>query len=473
MNERDVLFLTDSYKLNHWKQYPKDTKGIYSYFESREGAEYPYTVFFGLQAIIKKHLLGDVFEGRKEDPLDDLAKLGRAHFGGTGFVNVRGWEHIYWDHNGKLPLRIKAVPEGMKVPTGNVMMTVENTCEECFWLTNYLETLLVQTWYPSTVATLSTHTIERIRKYVEQTGGDPAAADFMLHDFGCRGASSMETAALGGAAHLISSRGTDTVPALALAQRYYGADLSTLGFSVPATEHSVMTARGEEGEMDILGQLLEDYPTGILSVVSDSYDIERFVERAFDCYADRIAARDGKLVFRPDSLRYEGDTPVKQMVELSDFLWAEGGGRLNEAGFREFDPHFGLLWGDGISPDDIGQILAGCQEMGYAASNYVFGMGGGLLQKVNRDTQRFAFKCSARLYDGEWVPVSKGAHGKSSKAGRLGLFMHESQEGLVTAQVPVNYEEDQDFLQTVFEDGELKRDMTFDEVRANTARSAD
>lgn len=460
----NIVLATDSYKLNHWNQYLEGTQGVYSYFESREGAEFPYTVFFGLQAILKRYLVGDVV---KETDIDIAAKIAKAHFGDNGFLKSARWDHIMWDHKGKLPLRIKAVPEGTKVPTGNVLMTVENTCDECYWLTNAMESLLVHTWYPSTVATLSTHTIEMIGGYLDKTGCTRDGLGFMLHDFGYRGASSHESAALGGAAHLLSSRGTDTLPGMLAALEYYDANLDDLAFSVPATEHSIMTARGEDGEMDLLGELLENYPSGILSVVSDSYNVMNFVRSAVEHYGDQIMARDGKLVFRPDSLRNDDDTPEKQMVGLSNLLYSSFGGTINEAGYKELDPRVGLLWGDGIDPDGIERILDFCYEEGFAASNYVFGMGGGLLQKVNRDTQRFAFKCSAQKHNDEWVSVKKNPldQTKRSKAGRLMLLKDEHGDYKTEATNTPNLGE----LVTVFEDGELVKEYTFDEVRANLA----
>lgn len=471
INTENLILATDSYKLNHWNQYPKDIEAVYSYFESRPGAKYDYTLFFGLQYLLKKHLVGHVV--RHQD-LETATELARAHFGQTGLFNYQGWAHIINDHAGKLPLKIKAVPEGTKVPVDNVMMTVENTCPKCFWLTNALESLLVHVWYTSTVATLSHNTLDMIGDYLDKTGCGREGLPFMLHDFGYRGASSHETAAVGGMAHLVNSLGTDTLPAMLMAMEYYKADLEGLAYSVPATEHSVMTAKGREGEMEVLKQLLDEYPEGILSVVSDSYNVENFIDKAYMGFGTQIMERDGKLVFRPDSLRNDDDTPERQILALSHKLFNLFGGTMNEAGYKVLDPHVGLLWGDGIGPEGIDRILAYCAEEGFAASNYVFGMGGGLLQKVNRDTQRFAFKCSAQKRNGEWVDVSKGANGKKSKAGRLqlilpGYTLEAKPEGW-TPPGPVTMTEDpgvehQNLLETVFEDGELVREQTFADIR--------
>lgn len=461
MNTNNIILATDSYKLNHWNQYPRDTERVYSYFESRQGAMFPYTVFFGLQYILEQHLVGQVVTRRK---LADADALARAHFGRDGLFNYEGWKYIAEEHNGHLPVRIKAVAEGSRIPTGHVLMTVENTDPKCFWLTNALETVLTQVWYPSTVATLSNNTIKMIEGFLEETGGDLAAALFILHDFGCRGATGMEAAALGGAGHLITSRGTDTLPAMRLAMDYYSADLNELAFSVPATEHSVMTSLGRAGEFQIVEQLLAEYPQGILSVVSDSYDVYGFVERVGTEFHEQIMERDGKFVFRPDS----GD-PVETMIKLSAMLEALFGVTKNDAGYKVFDPHVGLLWGDGIGPEGIAEILAACQVGGYAAENYVFGMGGGLLQKVNRDTQRFAFKCSAQMRGGEWHDVCKDPldSSKISKKGRLVLEHNKGQFYTAPLYGEGKADGGKDLLKTVFENGVLMRDYTFAEVRAN------
>lgn len=460
----NLILATDSYKLNHWAQYPKGTERVYSYFETRKGATYPDTVFFGLQYLLKRYLVGSVVNYPQ---LEEAATLARAHFGKAGVFNYHGWSHLIKDHNGELPLRIKAVPEGTPVPTGNVMMTVENTCDQCFWLTNAVESLLTHVWYPSTVATLSRHTIERIGNKLDETAGSRDGLPFMLHDFGYRGASSHETAAIGGAAHLVNSLGTDTLPGMLTAMKYYDAKLDDLAFSVPATEHSVMTAQGKEGEMDIVDQLLDEYPEGILSVVADSYDIYDFVNALGGRFKDRILARDGVFVVRPDSVTFDHPTPEDLVAWISWRLWKDFGGTDNAKGFKVLNPKVRILWGDGIDPKGIGNILATASANRFSAENYVFGMGGGLLQKVNRDTQRFAFKCSAQRRDGRWHDVYKVTPSKNSKRGRLALV--EGKDGLETVQVSdgVHGRKVDDLLVPVFENGKILNEITFDQVRAN------
>lgn len=455
----NIINATDSYKLNHWNQYPEGTEKVYSYFEAREGAEWDETIFFGLQYLIEKYLVGKVVTQRD---IEASAELARYHFGDEKMFNREGWQHILDEHDGKLPVRIKAIPEGTRVPVSNVMMTVENTCPKCYWLTNALESLLTHVWAPSTTATMSREIFQMIEGYVEQTGGDTSMVKFQLHDFGYRGASSHESAAIAGAGVLVNGRGTDTVPAIDLLRMYYGGRLDEIAFSVPATEHSVMTSLGENGEMRIVSNLIENYPTGILSVVGDSYDIYRFAEEMGTYFKDEIMVRDGKFVLRPDS-----GPPVETMVKLSQILWAHFGGTTNKKGFKVFDPHVGLLWGDGLEPAVIEEIILALIDAGFCISNYVFGMGGGLLQKINRDIQRFAFKCSAQMRNGEWFDIRKNPLdvSKASKAGRL--MLEHNKSGWFTTQLTGDGSGDQDanLLKTVFEDGEMFRRYTLKEIR--------
>lgn len=460
--DTNLILATDSYKLGHWKQYPKGTTGVYSYFEAREGAKHDATLFFGLQSILRD-LEGSVVTGADFSVAKMVAQV---HFGTPDLFNRKGWSHILTKHNGRLPVRIKAVPEGTVVPVGNVLMTVENTDPECFWLTNALESLLTHVWYPTTVATQSYAVKQLIKNKLEAAGAPLDGLQFMLHDFGYRGASSHETAAIGGAAHLVNFVGTDTLPAMELAMRDYSTDLSTLGFSVPATEHSVMTARGERGEYRVVSDLIDTHPAGILSVVADSYDIYEFVKQVGFTFKDRILARDGVFVVRPDSVTQAHPYPATLVTWILEQLWHDFGGDTNAKGFKVLDPHVRVLWGDGISPEDIEKIIDRAMLNGFSPENLVFGMGGGLLQKVNRDTERFAFKSSAQQRNGEWHDVYKVTPGKNSKRGRLKLAQKDGEwltvrqdDGSLESTLP-------DELVTVFENGEIVNPTTFEEVRA-------
>lgn len=467
----NVILATDSYKLTHHNQYPEGTRGVYSYLEARAGAEYPATVFFGLQHILKQ-IEGSVVT---QEMVDQAALLSAAHFGSDTLFNRAGWEHIVNKHDGRLPVRIKAAPEGSVIPVSNVLATVENTDPACYWLTNALESLLLHVWYPTTVATRSYFVKQMIKGYLEKTADSLDGLPFMLHDFGYRGATSHEAAAIGGAGHLVNFMGTDTLPAMELLLKDYGADLADLAFSVPATEHSVMTAEGAAGERGIVKRLIENHPTGILSVVADSYNIYRFVDELGTIHREAVLARDGKFVVRPDSTTDDDPTPEDLVITLLRKLGDAFGTTTNSKGYTVLNPKVGLIWGDGISPEGIERILWEMYQRGWSAENIVFGMGGGLLQKVNRDTQRFAFKSSAQLRNGVWLDVQKNPldTSKKSKAGRL-MLIHEERIGnpgtydWKTTQEG-GYHEGADRLQPVFENGEILRTTTLADVRKRAA----
>ena len=455
MND-NLILMTDSYKVGHWPQYPPGTENVYSYFESR-GGMYPQTVFFGLQYLIEKYLTK--VPSMRE--ILDAEALFKAHFGSENLFNKDGWKAI--QRLGYLPIRIKAVPEGSVIPTHNVLMTVENTKPEFFWLTNYLETILSQVWYPTTVATISWNVRQNILSYLRKTG-TPEAIDFKLHDFGFRGVSSAESAAIGGGAHLTSFMGTDTLPPLVFLREFYGADMA--GFSVPASEHSTMTSWGAENEVEAYRNMINqygDYP--IYSVVSDSYDIYEACDKLWGgVLKDEVLSHEGTLVVRPDS----GDPP-KVVIDLLRLLGSRFGITRNEKGYWVLNPKVRLIWGDGLDPAMIDSILFRMHLHGWSADNIVFGMGGGLLQKVNRDTQKFAFKCSSVTVNGEQRDVFKQPvtdAGKVSKKGRLMLVQRT--DGSFETLSPENYYPQYDVLQTVFENGEILKRYTLDDVRRNT-----
>ena len=451
---KTIITLTDSYKLTHHPMYVEGTEYVYSYFEARPGAKFPFTVFFGLQYLLTQ-LEGIVV--KKED-IDYAEKLAALHFGNDKIFKRERWDYILEHHNGKLPIEICAVPEGTVVPINNILMTVVNTDPKCFWLTNHLETFLSHVWAPTTVATLSKTCKNLFNEFLTKTGSNLVGINFMLHDFGMRGTSSMETAGICGAGHLVNFMGTDTIIAMEYAHKYYEADLATLAYSVPASEHSVMTALGEDGEPKIIEHLLDTYPTGILSIVSDSYDIYRCVREYYGKqFKEKILARDGKLVVRPDS----GD-PIQVVINLLEALGTIFGITTNKKGYQVLNPKVGLLWGDGLDIYKIEEILSAMKTHKWAAENIVFGMGGGLLQKINRDTQRFAFKSSAQCRNGIWYDVYKQPIDttKVSKKGKLKLVKDNGTFLTVNQNDPR-----QDLLIPIFRNGEILKRWTFDEIR--------
>ena len=328
----NILLLTDSYKPSHWKQIPKGTTILRSYLESR-GGKFDNTLFFGLQYIIKEYLQGKVVT------LDKIYKAKQfwdAHVG-PGIFNMDGWMHILEKHNGHLPVIIKAVPEGSVIPTGNVLLTIENTDPEVPWLTNYLESILLQIWYPVTVGTLSREIKKVLIDHLKKTtthdsDGIAGIVNFMLHDFGFRGVSSVESAGIGAASHIINFRGNDTVEGILLAQEYYNT-IEMLAFSIPASEHSTITSWTEPFEVKAFENMLDQFPTGLVACVSDSFDIIRACRDHWGTtLRDKILNRDGRLVIRPDS----GD-PVQTLKQVFRVLWEKFGGTINEKGFKVID----------------------------------------------------------------------------------------------------------------------------------------
>ena len=399
---KSLILKSDSYKFTHNPQYPKGTTKAISYLESRGGI-FDNTVFYGLQFLLKKHFEGVVVT--RQD-VDKAKKIIDNHIGPNIF-NYEDWLRIVNVHGGKIPIRIKAVPEGTVLKTSNVLMTVENTDEELPWITNFCESILLQLWYPITVSTLSREIKKNIIKYLKKTTSYSKEeiqnlCKFSLNDFGYRGASSDESAAIGGSAHIVNFSGSDNISAIDLIMTYYNTD-EMLAFSIPASEHSTITSWGEENEVKAYENMLDAYPTGIRACVSDSYNILRACEELWGGkLREKVLNLNGRLVIRPDS----GD-PVQTLKKVFHILWDKFGGRTNSKGFKVLDDHVRVIQGDGVNYESIIEILDMMVEEGFSAENIVFGMGGALLQKVDRDTQKFAFKCCSITINGEERDVQK------------------------------------------------------------------
>lgn len=453
MNDNLILNV-DSYKTSHFLQYPPGTEQVSSYIESRGGA-YPEVVFFGLQMFLKRYLTRPI----SARDIDEAEEVLAAH--GMPF-NRAGWQHVLEAHGGYLPLEIEAVPEGSCVPSSNVLLQVRNTDPRCAWLTSYLETALLRAlWYPATVATRSLACRRRIQAALERTADTTEDLEFKLHDFGARGVSSNESAAIGSAAHLLSFSGTDTLAGVLALRRYYHAPMA--GFSIPAAEHSTITCWGREREGDAYRNMLDTFAGSgkTVAVVSDSYDLFAAIDRLWGGeLKPAVSANGGTLVIRPDS----GD-PVDIVWRTVEALMARFGSRVNGRGYRQLPDYLRVIQGDGVSPETIGRILDGLEERGISAANVAFGMGGELLQRVDRDTLKFAMKASAIRIDGVWRDVCKDPAtdpGKRSKAGRLrlvrrdGTFVTERRRGAASGTLA---------MEPVFRNGELLRDEAFETIR--------
>lgn len=451
----NIITATDSYKCSHYKQYPPNTEYVYSYFESR-GGKHKELCFFGLQIFIKKYLVGKVITKEKIDEAEKDLKL---HFGENYVFPRHLWEHILVNHEGRLPIKIKAVPEGTCLPYKNVLFTMVNTDPKCYWLTNYLETLLVQVWYPMTVATNSREQKKILLKSLKDTGTSEEIA-FKLHDFGYRGVSSDESAAHGGAAHLTQFLGTDTMASLKLCKEIYNEEMA--GFSIPASEHSTITSWGKEGESEAYGNMLKQYPKGLVACVSDSWDIINAIRIWGTDHKDAIMNRDGTLVIRPDS-----GEPKKILIEMFEEAEKYFPVTKNSKGYKVFPPQLRFIQGDGICFETLKDIVEHLQEKGWSIDNIAFGSGGGLLQKMDRDTQKCAFKCSLiKKKNGEEFYVYKDPitdPGKKSKKGYLTL--HINQNGEYETKSDGNHDFRNDIMQDVFCDGILLIDYKFSEIR--------
>ncbi|WP_321889758.1 nicotinate phosphoribosyltransferase [Paraburkholderia bannensis] len=451
---------TDSYKASHFVQYPPEATGMFSYIESR-GGRYDRTVFFGLQMLAKEYLCRPV----TAQMIDEAKMFFAAH--GEPF-NEADWRYIVEQYGGYLPLRIRAVPEGSVVPTHNVLMTVECDDPRVFWIASYVESMLLRLWYPITVATQSWHLRKTIGRYLRKTSDDLSQLPFKLHDFGARGVSSAESAAIGGAAHLVSFMGSDTVLGVIAANRFYHAEMAA--FSVPAAEHSTITSWGREREADAYRNMLAQFgkPGAIVSVVSDSYDLYAALDMWGGELKQAVLDSGATLVIRPDS-----GEPVDIVMKTVRALDASFGSMLNSRGRRVLNT-VRVIQGDGVDEASIEAILAALNDAGYAADNVTFGMGGALLQRVDRDTQRFAMKCSAIRLGDTWTGVRKDPvtdSGKRSKMGRLTLLRNRRTGDYRTATLPLAWEDRmlerdwEDALETVYENGRLCVDVTLDAIR--------
>jgi nicotinamide phosphoribosyltransferase len=452
---------TDSYKASHYLQYPPQASAMFSYIESR-GGRYDRTLFFGLQMLLKEYLCRPITYVM----IDEAKAFFAAH--GEPF-NEAGWRYIVGQYDGYLPVRIRAVAEGSVVPAHNVLVTVECEDPEVFWLASYLETMLLRVWYPVTVATQSWHLRKTIRRYLQKTSDDLTQLPFKLHDFGARGVSSAESSAIGGAAHLVSFMGSDTVLGVVAANQFYNEPMAA--FSVPAAEHSTITSWGREGETDAYRNMLRQFGKegAIVSVVSDSYDLFAALDLWGTQLKQAVIDSGATLVIRPDS----GD-PLTIVLQTLRALDASFGSTLNSKGYRVLN-HVRVIQGDGVNEQSIEAILAAIDEAGYAADNLVFGMGGALLQQVNRDTQRFAMKCSAVRVGATWQGVCKDPvtdAGKRSKKGRLTLLRNSRTGEYRTVELPLAWDDHRvegewdEALSTVFESGKLQVDDTFAAIRS-------
>lgn len=458
MNSYNLMLDTDSYKYSHYAQLPPGTTHVSSYIESR-GGTFPFARFFGLQGLIKQHFLAPI----TAEQVDEAEAIATQH--GLPF-NRTGWMRIVEKHGGRLPVQIEAVPEGTDVPVSNVLAQVVNTDPELPWLTAFIETVLMRLWYPTTVCTLSATAKLSILEQLERSCEDPVSViPFRLHDFGARGVSSYESAAIGGLAHLVNFLGTDTVAALTYAADYYHEPMA--GLSIPAMEHSTVTSWGRDGEVRAFANMIEHFaqPGKLFAMVCDSYDIDYAVDEIIGKQLrEKIVNSGATLVVRPDS----GD-PSEVVPRILKSLARNFGASKNSKGYLVLAPSVRVIQGDGMEIGTIRSTGEAILSAGFSAENCAYGMGGGLLQKVNRDTMTFAMKASAAMIDGKWVDVFKSPKGdtsKRSKAGRLALTTDFQTVRIETLG------ERENLLRPVYRNGELLVDESLSIVRERANRSS-
>ena len=474
------LMQTDSYKLDHRRIYELagNTTKVYSNWTNR-GSRIPgvdKVVHFGLQAFLVqlKEIWQPFFEA-DEDLVVDLYRERLANFlaPNTPLDHIRDLHRL-----GYLPLEFKAVPEGTRVPLRVPTFTIENTKPEMFWLTNYIETILSATyWQPSTSATIAHGIREVFDAGAEKTATDVSGVDFQGHDFSFRGMAGAEAAAASGAAHLLSFCGTDSLTSLDWIDKYYGGDY--LAASVPATEHSVMcTGAAVLGEKELFRRIINMYPTGFVSIVSDTFDLWKVLTDFLPAFKEEIMTRDGRIVIRPDS-----GNPVdilagvvaahdpKESPEdygVVELLWNVFGGTINEKGYKVLDPHVGVIYGDSMNKERIALVIERLEAKGFASTNFVAGVGSYNYQYNTRDTFGSAVKATWAEVDGvgydlQKDPVTDSGLKKSAK-GRLAVQRDETGELYLVEQATPEQEAVSE-LKTVWKDGEFVVWQDFVNVR--------
>ncbi len=475
------LLLTDGYKVDHRRQYPTNTTLVYSNWTPRksriEGIE--EVVFFGLQYCIKKYILHDFekyfFNQPKEKVVAQYARRINNYLG----ANQVGTKHIEKLHDlGYIPMVIKALPEGVSVPMRVPMFTMYNTIPDFFWLTNYFETLISAViWMPCTSATLAKQYRKLLDKYALETSSTPDFVDWQGHDFSMRGMAGIEAAVSSASGHLLHFKGTDTIPAIDFLENYYQAatDHEIIGGSVPATEHSVMCMGTVTHEIETFKRLITTvYPKGVVSIVSDTWDLWKVLTEYLPKLKKEVLNREGKVVIRPDSgdpvAIICGNPEAKNVNErkgVVELLWDTFGGKINDKGFKELDPHIGAIYGDSITIHRATQICEQLKEKGFASTNIVLGIGSFTYQYNTRDTFGFAMKATYGEVNGQGReifkdPVTDDGTKKSAK----GLLKIERKNNQYILIDQVNWEEEKSGeLQEVFKDGKLVIDQSLAEIR--------
>lgn len=478
----NTLLYTDGYKVDHRRQYPNQTTLVYSNWTPRksriEGVE--SVVFFGLQYFIKRYIIEDFEKNFFSQPKADVCKRYSRRIDNYLGPNSVGIKHIEDLHDlGYIPMVFKALPEGVSVPIRVPMFTMYNTLPEFFWLTNYFETLLSTTvWMPCNSATIAKEYRKILDKYAAETSSVPEFVDWQGHDFSMRGMAGLEAALMSASGHLLSFTGSDTIPAVDFLETYYNADSDKelVGGSVAATEHSVMCMGTNTGEQETFERLItEVYPNGIVSIVSDTWDLWKVLTEYLPNLKEQVLARDGKVVIRPDSgdpvdiicgnPNGTSEAEKKGVVEL---LWDIFGGSTNAKGYKELDSHIGAIYGDSITLERARNMCERLKAKGYASTNVVLGVGSFTYQYNTRDTFGFAMKATYGEVAGEGReifkdPITDDGTKKSAK-GLIKIVLENGEYKMIDQATWAQEKEGE--LKEVFRDGKLLVDEKLADIRA-------
>lgn len=491
-----ATLLCDFYKISHREQYPPGTETVYSTWTPRESRipGVDHVVQFGVQGFVLKYLVSYFDRHFFSRPLNEVVAEYERFISATLGIAEPDSSHIVALHElGYLPLEVKALPEGSLVPIRVPMATVENTDPRFFWLTNYIETLWsCEVWHSATAATVAHQYRELLDAYALETTGSTDGVQFQAHDFSIRGMTSLDSSAKSGAGHLLSFVGTDNIPGILYLEEYYGADVTKelVGTSIPATEHSVMCAYGQDELASYRRLITEVYPSGLVSIVSDTWDLWKVLTEVIPALKDDIMARDGKVVIRPDSgnpvdiicgeLRPKSTMPSafagpvdgpagKGVIEL---LWDTFSGTVNAQGYKVLDPHIGAIYGDSITPERAHAICERLKQKGFASTNVVFGVGSYTYQYHTRDTFGFAMKSTWCQINGQSVPIFKDPATdknkvKKSLKGRVAVVQHGVGEMRAIDGLDRETEKQYDsLLRTVFVNGTVPNFQSLADVRA-------
>lgn len=515
--------LLDSYKSSHRKQYSPNTEVVYSTWTPRKSRESDINkvVVFGIQAFIQDYLVElfnqTFFYRKKEDVIPVIKEIMQNY---TGDSDTSHWEALH--DLGYLPLEIRALPEGTLCPIRVPMATIENTKPEFYWLTNFIETIFsTEVWKPMTSATIALQYRKILDSYAEKTCDNNDHVDYQGHDFSLRGMAGIDAGLSSGAGHLVSFKGSDTIPAVFWIEKYYQTKNinGSVATSIPATEHSVAETNiieleeqfknsedpRLEAERAYLGRLLNDvYPSGFFSYVSDTYNLWDVCTKVLPSHKDKIMSRDGRVVVRPDSgdpvdilcgyntktffddyggtdkpvrLRDESDTPYYNEINkgVIELLWETFGGTVNSKGYKVLDSHIGCLYGDAITLERAKEICERLEKKGFASSNVVLGIGSYTYNMNTRDTFGFALKTTYGVVNGKELllykdPITDDGTKKSQK-GRVVVLRDENGDltyidNLYKSEWEKRVNNGEDELRTVFKDGKVMNTQSFDMVRA-------